>query len=130
MRCPVCAYPVIPGTSACVQCGEPRAAFRPEPDGPPSWYQVLVECRGLEAAGDTDAALALYERLIADGLAYPTPYHRAAVLYARRKDTAAEERVVRLALARLSDHTNGWFVVRLAKLLTRKRAASEQLPSA
>lgn len=148
MTCPACGYPRIPGITVCVNCGEPEespdALFLRLTDAPiaPSdpaqvarwqaentiarrYSRRLTEGRALEAAGDTAGALALYEAMLREGVIWPEPYRRLAVLYRRAKDAAAEERVCRAALGHLGERTNGWFITRLAKLLAVQRPHHE-----
>lgn len=142
-RCEVCDYPIIPGISACVNCGEPATRLKIEMDVDRGdvidglsvlemierneqvrWDgRKMTEAQSLEYAGDTDGAITIYEELIGRRMPYTPPYRRLAIIYAKKKDTANEERVVRAALAVLSRGPADWFVVRLAKILARKRTA-------
>lgn len=130
MTCPVCCYPLIPGLTDCVNCGEPVAdpasaedvaRWMAENGEARAFNQAMTTGRALEAAGDTDGALAIYERLIDAGCRFPQPYRRAAIIYRKAKDAHAEERVVRAALGHLSEYVNPWFIARLAKLLAAQR---------
>ncbi|MDP1859701.1 MAG: hypothetical protein Q8K82_13580 [Gemmatimonadaceae bacterium] len=145
--CPVCRYPVIPGITSCVQCGEPtdRASLVPvEIEWPATCIsspeeiaamikqnaqavkhaRAITEARSLEYAGDLGGAMAIYERMLAAGTTDSQPYRRLAIRYAKAKRPDDEERVVRAALGRLHPGAHRWFVLRLAKLLAaaRKRA--------
>ena len=148
MTCPTCHYPRIPGITSCVNCGDVDDGdyFRepePEAEQPPNigvasdsqvaaWVaenaaarelsRALTEARALEYAGDSGAACRIYEALVARGCGYTPPYRRLAIIYRKAKDRAAEERVVRSALGHLSSGPNGWFIVRLAKILSERRA--------
>lgn len=139
MTCPVCAYPLIPGIGSCVQCGEPCEAGEGEGNLPVAsdsqvagWIaenaaaralsRKLTEARALEHATDTAGAIAIYEGLVREGSVYSLAYRRLAIIYRKMKDYPAEERVVRAALGRLT--VNGWFIVRLAKILAERRATS------
>lgn len=82
--------------------------------------RALLEARGLEYAGDVEAALAIYERLTKTRTMSAAPYQRLAVLYRKRRQFADEERVVRLALAHIPSGPNSWFVLRLAKILSEQ----------
>lgn len=141
MTCPVCQYPLIPGIADCVNCGAPPedvvcaleggdgasaeqvAQWRAENTEARRLQRRLTEARALEAATDADGAIAIYEALVREGTWWPDPYKRLAILYHKRKDAAAEERVVRAALGHIGDARNGWFIVRLAKILARHRRA-------
>lgn len=81
----------------------------------------LTEARALEYAGDSGTACGIYEALLREGCCYPAPYRRLTIIYHKMKDRVAEERVVRAALGHLSAGTNGWFILRLAKLLGARR---------
>lgn len=84
----------------------------------------MTEARALEYAGDLPGAIALYWQLIDAGIVYPLPYKRLAIIYAKSKQFADEERVVRTALANIPcDGPNNWFVLRLAKILSKRRRA-------
>lgn len=129
MTCPVCHFPLIPGVTDCVNCGEPVAdpasaedvaRWMAENGEARAFTQAMTTGRALEAAGDPDGAIAIYERLIDAGCCWPQPYRRAAIVYRKAKDGAAEERVVRAALGHLGEGVNGWFILRLAKLLAQQ----------
>lgn len=134
--CPLCGFPQIPGITSCVNCGDvleedARPAGPVAPEQVAAWMEEsrvareisrqLTEARALEYAGDTATACQLYEALLARGCVYTAPYRRLAILYGKAKDRAAEERVVRAALAHLSAGVNGWFILRLAKILAAQR---------
>jgi hypothetical protein len=143
VTCGVCGYPLIPGITSCVQCGEPTdaAPFGIELGGPAiapvsdsqvaAWVQenaaaremarALTEARALEYAGDTGGAILIYERMVSAGSGYVPPYRRLAILYRKARNRIDEERVVRAALSYLTSGPNGWFIVRLAKILADKR---------
>lgn len=138
--CHICGAALIPGLSSCVSCGEPSAGIAllrtssfelPEDLDSAQlierndWFRRftrrVTEARALEYAGDTEGATLIYEELIAPGIAFTFPYRRLSIIYGKAKRIADEERVVRGALANLSDRTNDWFILRLAKILKKHR---------
>lgn len=137
MSCPTCGFPLIPGLTNCVNCGDHTLAVVIETKT--SWGTIdaaalqadhaklcrvrdaLLEARGLEIAGDTGTATAIYERLAADRCPFGEPYRRLAIIYRKATRPSDEERVVRLALAHLGAAPTSWFVLRLAKLLKAAR---------
>jgi tetratricopeptide (TPR) repeat protein len=56
-----------------------------------------------EAAGDVEAAIALYERNVAEGFPADLPYGRLVALYERRAAWDQAERVLRRAIEVFSD---------------------------
>lgn len=56
------------------------------------------EGTALESQGKADEALAVYERLAAEGVDTPHTYRRLAILYRKRRDMAAELRVLDMGL--------------------------------
>jgi tetratricopeptide (TPR) repeat protein len=58
-----------------------------------------LEGMALEQAGQLDAAIALYERNVAEGFAGDLPYGRLVAIYERRAAFDQAERVLRRAIA-------------------------------
>ncbi|MBA3836546.1 MAG: hypothetical protein C0499_02665 [Zymomonas sp.] len=149
MTCPTCHYPLIPGITSCVQCGataddydgpldfttfcavegieasgvaeEDIAKWQAEHRRMRAYVRATTEARCLEAAGDTAGATAIYEELLRLTVPWGMPYQRLAILYRKAKRAADHERVVRLALAHVGGGAQGWFVLRLAKMLGARR---------
>lgn len=67
------------------------------------WLLEAQTARNLEAltaeqSGDLELAIALYERNVEEGFVGDLPYGRLVMLYERRGDLAAAERVLRRAI--------------------------------
>src|SRR5947207_2979333 len=58
-----------------------------------------LEGLAAEQAGQTDAAIALYERNVAEGFVGDLPYGRLVAIYERRADFGEAERVLRRAIS-------------------------------
>ena len=140
-RCSVCQFPMIPGISSCVNCGEPEIAISiaaPQvPTITPEEAEQLRNChmrtrellrrmneaRALEYATDVSGAIELYESLLNVRVPFTPPYRRLAIIYAKAKRFGDEERVIRQAISQFGGQgPGGWFVLRLAKILAAKRA--------
>ncbi|HEV7664733.1 MAG TPA: hypothetical protein VGQ62_14450, partial [Chloroflexota bacterium] len=86
----------------------PRRAPRSEPQQPPEtledrWLLEAQTARNLEglsaeAAGDTDGAIALYERNVAEAFPADLPYGRLIAIYERRGAWQDAERILLRAI--------------------------------
>ncbi len=75
--------------------------------------------RSLEAEGRIDDAIAVYERLAAEGVDTPFTYRRLVILYRKRKDTDGEMRSLDLACVNVplaNPQHHAWFVERRENL--------------
>lgn len=146
--CTACGATLIVGVSSCVVCGEPTdddtptfriAVVYPEGMRPMTDEEVarlnaenaarrayarrLMEAQALEYAGDIDRAIELYEALLIESEHDVVPYRRLAIVYRKLKREADEDRIVRAAIARFGGGREGWFVLRLARIIGKKRKA-------
>lgn len=83
--------------------------------------QRVTEARALEIAGDTERAIAIYEEMVRGGYKYPDVFKRLTIVYKKLKRHADEERIVRIALSRLGEYVNGWFMLRLATIIAKQK---------
>jgi tetratricopeptide (TPR) repeat protein len=86
-------------------------------------YRAAIEAKArgaaLEQEGSVDAAIAVYESLLAELVEDPFAYRRLAILYRNRKQRDDELRVLKAAIRNVPrDNAKhyGWFAERLAKL--------------
>ena len=71
------------------------ALLEVRPDSP---ELLFVKARALAAIGNVDAAVGLYERLIAEHPGLPEPYNNLGVLYAAQGDTQRAAELLQQAL--------------------------------
>ena len=88
----------------------PRRPLRAEETLEDRWLLEAQTARNLEGlaaeqAGDLEAAIALYERNVAEGFPADLPYGRLVAIYERRAAFDDAERVLRLAIDALTSST-------------------------
>ncbi len=149
MTCSACGAEAIAGISHCVNCGQEHddgsgPAIRIIGLSTPaeiaeraidaSAYHArlrrITEARALEIAGDLEGpkgAIAIYEELIDRGYDWPDAFKRLTIVYKKLKRPADEERVVRIALSRLGERVNTWFILRLATIIAKQKKDQNRL---